>query len=80
MFPATVYDLGQARLADLRRQAQRDALARAVRRFRLVTGPHATSSRAGTPAGPAGRRRPLSPPPAAQPAHGLTSRPRSTER
>ena len=48
MFPATVYDLGQARLADLRRQAQRDALARAVRRFRLVTGPHATSSRAGS--------------------------------
>jgi hypothetical protein len=34
MFPATVYDLGQARLAGLRRQAQHDALARDARRAR----------------------------------------------
>ena len=47
MFPTTVYDLGQARLADLRRQAQHDALARAARRSRPGTRPHAAPSRAG---------------------------------
>jgi hypothetical protein len=46
MLPTTIYHLGQARLVDLRRQAHRDALARAVRRFRTGTGPHAASSRA----------------------------------
>jgi hypothetical protein len=34
MNPATCYDLAQARIADLRRQAQRDGLAHAVRRSR----------------------------------------------
>jgi hypothetical protein len=48
MFPTTAYDLGQARLAGLRRQAQRDALARAARRSRPGTRPHAAPSRAGT--------------------------------
>jgi MMPL family len=48
MFPTTVYDLGQAQLADLRRQARRDAPARAVRPSRPRTRPHAASSRAGT--------------------------------
>jgi hypothetical protein len=34
MNPTTVYHLGHARLAEMHRQAQRDALARAVRQMR----------------------------------------------
>jgi hypothetical protein len=36
----TVQALGQARLADLHRQAQRDVLARAARRARRARRPH----------------------------------------
>lgn len=34
MYPLSSYELAKARAADLRRQAQRDALARAARRAR----------------------------------------------
>jgi hypothetical protein len=47
MYPTAVYDLGQARLADLHRQAQRDTLARAVRLSGSGTRPHTAPSRAG---------------------------------
>lgn len=45
MYPLSSYELAQARAADLRRQAQRDALARAARRAR-----HTHTHRPGHPA------------------------------
>jgi hypothetical protein len=39
MDPVIVYHLGQARLAELHRQARRDALARAARLARRPAGP-----------------------------------------
>jgi hypothetical protein len=38
MHPTIRYEMGQARIADLHRQAQRDALARAARRPGRVSG------------------------------------------
>jgi hypothetical protein len=40
MDPTMIRYLGQVRLAELHRQAQRDALARAARRCRHRTHPH----------------------------------------
>jgi hypothetical protein len=39
MYPLTAYHLGQARIADLHRQAQRDALAGAARQARRIRRP-----------------------------------------
>jgi hypothetical protein len=51
---AVVQALGQARLADLHRQAQRDALARAARRARRARRQHATQRPPSGPLSPAG--------------------------
>jgi hypothetical protein len=48
MDPTMIQHLGQVRLAELHRQAQRDALARAARRSRQRAHPHSALSQAGT--------------------------------
>ena len=45
MHPAIHHDLAQARIADLHRQAQRDALARAARRARHARALHSHRGR-----------------------------------
>jgi hypothetical protein len=53
MYPASSYELAKTRVADLHRQAQRDALARAARRARRAR-PHQSGHP--PPALPFGRR------------------------
>ena len=45
MRPAIHHDLAQARIADLHRQAQRDALARAARQARHARAPYSPRGR-----------------------------------
>ena len=57
MYSISSYELARARVADLHRQAQRDALGRAARRASRARGEQAHQPRNHVPGVPAVRRR-----------------------
>jgi hypothetical protein len=71
MHYTTAQALGQARLAELQHQAQRDALARAAGRARRAQRQHATQG----PPRASGRPHPAGPPSEARAGKGVMRRP-----